>query len=814
MRAAIKSETDDSLRIQMMIELANECRYYYPEEIIKYNEEALILSEAANYSLGSGLALKGMGNYFADKGEYDSAMHCFLKAELVFKKLGNKKQLASIIGGYCHICIAQGEYNKALEAGFSALHLAEESKDTAEIQNASEFIGYTYHFIGDSKQSLIYLGKALRLAETTNDLQNMASIYGEMAMVYELTDENNLAIAFYLKASELLKNLNDQRTLAISIFNLAEAYRCQEAYESAIINYYKSYEIVSELNDHSGIIQLLLKLSDAYVGLLDNGKRVKRANSMIIKMGYQDIEELLHSTAVKLQLSKNKNELLTCYQLLAKLNTLKANYQTAYLYNTKRIALKDILTETNKANVLAELRTRFEIRQREKELELIEAQSKANEAKINLQRQQQFIIIFIAVLLIILGFGLRHRIRTQRKTKTKLEDINAQLEQEKQRAEKSERFKEKFLTHVSHEIRTPMNAIMGITNLLVKNKHYQHQEKYLEAMSISSRHLLGLINDILDLSKLESGKAIPERTTFSIEDTFSQLENEFSVLAAKKGIQFTIGYDDKIPQFLNGDAQMLLQILKPLCQNGIEHTEKGGVTLLYKLNGITEKMVVIGFTVKDTGTGIEKAFHDKLFKQVLGEAHFDKHILDSSGLELMLIKQMVELQGGTISFDSERGKGTTFYFEIPYEITQDKDRETVDLPMKKTSDMPVSGLSILLVDDNEFNIMVAREELEDAIENVTIDVATNGQFAVDKFADGSYDVILMDIQMPVMDGYTATKTIRAMKGERAGVPIIAMTANVMQTEVDKCFAAGMNGYVPKPFAVADLLAELHHVLSQ
>ena len=813
-RTDIASETEDSIRIQMMIELANECRYYFPEDIVKYNEEAFILSEEVNYSLGSGLALKGLGNYYADKGNYDSAMQYYMKAELVFKKLGNKKQLANVIGSYCHICIAQGEYNKALEAGFSALHLAEESKDTSEIQNASEFIGYTYYVIGDVEQSFIYLEKALGFAETTNDLQSLASIYSELAMVYELNDENDKAIRSYKKASELLKGSEDQRALAISIFNTAEAYRCQKDYLSAIINYHESYKIVSKLNDSFSVTQLLLKIYDAYNGLLKSGKNTGFANSIIRQVGYRNINELLENLCENLVSSKNKNDLLICYQLLAELNKLQSDYNTAFIYNTKLITLKDKLSEANKANVLAELRARFASRQHEKKLELLDAQSKVNEEEINLQRQQQFIIIIIAGLLIILGIGLRQRIKTIRKTKTKLEEINEQLEQEKLRAERSERFKERFLTHVSHEIRTPMNAIMGITNLLVKNKHYTAQEKYLEAMNISSRHLLGLINDILDLSKLESGNTILVSNSFSMRETINQLKNEFQTLAAKKSIRFTINYDDNIPQFLTGDENMLLQILKPLCRNGIEFTEVGGVTLLCKLNGITEKIGIIGFTVKDTGTGIENELHDKIFSQILGEAQFDKQILESSGLELILVKQMVELQGGTISFDSEPGKGTTFYFEIPYQITQDKDLETVDLPKKKTPGMQASGLSILLVDDNEFNIMVAKEELEDALENVIIEVATNGQVAVDKFAESRFDVVLMDIQMPIMDGYAATKSIRAMKGETARTPIIAMTANVMKSEVDKCFAAGMNGYVSKPFAVSDLLDELQKVLNQ
>jgi signal transduction histidine kinase/ActR/RegA family two-component response regulator len=455
---------------------------------------------------------------------------------------------------------------------------------------------------------------------------------------------------------------------------------------------------------------------------------------------------------------------------------------------------------------------RFEEEGRERELELLNATVAANQEKISLQHSQQIIIIIFAFLLVIVGFGLRNRIRVIRRTKAKLEEINQQLEDEKKRAEKSERFKEKFLTNVSHEIRTPMNAIMGITNLLIKKKHYKDQETYLEAMSISAKHLLGLINAILDLSKLEAGKVNLEESVFSIDEICNSIHDELKQAYSRKGLYFKISVDKKIPEFLKGDTKMLYQVLNPLCRNGIEFCESGGIYLMAKLIGLTEKMAIIGFTVKDTGVGIRKEFHNKLFSQLIGEVEFDKQQIESSGLELVLIKQMIELQGGSISIDSQPGRGTTFYFEIPYSISDKAQKQ--ESPKKTEPATKVSGLNILLVEDNEFNIMVAQDELQSAIENVAVDVAVNGKIAVEKVKANDYDIVLMDVQMPVMNGYEATAAIRKIAGPKSQIPIIAMTANIMNTEVAKCFESGMNGYIPKPFDTKKLIEELFRNLKK
>ncbi len=812
LKSVLGSANNDSLKIQMLLEMANECRYYAPDDLRRFNRQALLLSEKTNFSLGEGLALKGLGKYFYDLGKYDSAMYYYTEAELRFREIGDKKELSNIKADFCYVCVAKGEYNKALDAGLSALQLAEETGDKEVLQNAYAFIGFTYFSSGNTENALEYLMNGLEIAEQRNDTKGIAFLKRDMAITYDESGEYDKAIKYYNESAELFRNLNDRRSLGIALFNIAEVYRCQDNLNEAIKSFHECFLIASELADNTGKNLVLINLANTYIEMFRKGNSMVVADEMIKQTGFQNIDDLLITTSIQLKKNNNRNHLVTNLLLLVELNTLRKDYEQAYKFNIKLIKLREELAQINTANALAELINRFEMQQMEKELHLLEAQTKADKEQITIQRQQQLIIIIITVLLVIVGFMLRSRIRTIRKTKEEIQKKNEQFINEKTRAEKSEKFKEQFLTKVSHEIRTPMNAIMGITNLLIKNKHLNEQEKYLDAINISARHLLVLINDILDLSKLESGKYEFEKTPFRVSETFDKVKTDLNPSAKLKKNIFSFYYDDKIPKMLLGDQYMLQQILINLCRNAIEYTNKGRIDVACKLIGTTEKVAILGFTVKDTGIGINKELHDKIFNSFIGEVSFDKKSFNQSGLELVIMRQMLELQGGKITVDSQPGLGTTFYFEIPYEINVSDKKAKKAIKKKLVDTDQAIGIKILLVEDNEFNVMVAKEELEDSLKEVRVDVAGNGEIALEMIDQNDYDIILMDVQMPVMNGYDATRAIRKMDNQKRKIPIIAMTANIMKSEVEKCFEAGMNAYIPKPFQRDELLQRIQENL--
>ncbi len=388
---------------------------------------------------------------------------------------------------------------------------------------------------------------------------------------------------------------------------------------------------------------------------------------------------------------------------------------------------------------------------------------------------------------------------------TLIEKERAELE--KDRARQSEKFKQQFLANMSHEIRTPMNSVIGLTNLLRKTPLDNQQSKYVETIQKASENLLIIINDILDISKIEAGKLQLEQIAFSLHDSLNNLFQIMKVKADEKKLGFSLEIDDTIPPVLLGDTVRLNQILINLVGNAIKFTEAGEVILRASALSLTDNNCTVRFDVVDTGIGIEDEAVKVIFESFSQASSDTNRRFGGTGLGLSIAKQLIQLHGGRISLESKLGEGTTFTFEIPYLIGSHTDLTLEETRLEANSE-DVRGLKVLLVEDNAFNQMVAIDTLQELIPDVSIDVAENGAIGVEKSMSQGYDVILMDIQMPVMDGFEATRTIRKQTAGKTPARIMAMTANVTRDEVDKCFDCGVDEYIAKPFDPQELLAKI------
>ncbi|MCZ4409840.1 ATP-binding protein [Cryomorphaceae bacterium 1068] len=380
-----------------------------------------------------------------------------------------------------------------------------------------------------------------------------------------------------------------------------------------------------------------------------------------------------------------------------------------------------------------------------------------------------------------------------------------QLNLLKIRAEQSEKHEQQFLANMSHEIRTPMNAVLGMTNLLLDTPMNEKQVKYLRAINTSSKNLLVIINDILDLSKLEAGKMEIERIPFRIRDVIENVSETNRFKAEEKGLNFEINISPDIPDVVKGDPTRLNQIITNLCSNAIKFTEKGRITISVDQ---PKDSHFISFRVIDTGIGIPE---DKLhllfsnFKQV-DSSTFRKY--GGTGLGLSISKTLIELQGGKVEVKSELGKGSEFSVQIPYEVGDVDDVKSLDGD-KKSDYSSLTGMRILIAEDNEYNQIVVNDTLESLIPDVHLDIAENGLIALEMATTNEYDAILMDAQMPEMDGLDSTRSIRKLAdSDKSKIPIIALTASVHKADIDKCLDAGMDDFVPKPFTRDELLGTL------
>lgn len=389
----------------------------------------------------------------------------------------------------------------------------------------------------------------------------------------------------------------------------------------------------------------------------------------------------------------------------------------------------------------------------------------------------------------------------------KIKAYEQQLQLAKENAERSAESKENFLSSVSHELRTPLNAVIGLTQHMLQNEPREDQLEDLNILSFSAENLLSLINDILDLSKIEAGKVKIDSIAFNLRNIIDSLRQTFQNQAEAKGLIFKTHLDDSLPQMLMGDPVRLVQIMTNLLGNALKFTEQGSVSILVKSTLQDNHSCLLQISIEDTGIGITEDKLDLIFDKFEQASQASNRSYGGTGLGLSITKQLVELQGGNITVNSKVGKGSCFSFSISYPLAQAKDLESLIRVNRPYHEIDLKQLEILLVEDNKINQVVAGKFLKSW--NIPYDIAENGMEAVKMAAKHHYSLILMDLQMPVMDGYEATRRIRALQDlDYSNIPIIAITASCTAGIKYKILDAGMNDIIFKPFNPNDLLVKL------
>ena len=391
---------------------------------------------------------------------------------------------------------------------------------------------------------------------------------------------------------------------------------------------------------------------------------------------------------------------------------------------------------------------------------------------------------------------------------TEKKKIEFELIRAKDVAERSAKVKEQFLANMSHEIRTPMNSIIGFTELLMQSKLNSDQQDSVNAIRQAGDNLTVIINDILDFSKIEAGKLNIEKVLFSFPEVIKTIKNLFAKRAHEKNIKLIYNIDKKIPEVLTGDAVRLDQILINLVNNALKFTSKGWIEVSAELKSTSGNRCIIQFQVEDSGIGIPKDKIELVFQSFTQASSDTMRKYGGTGLGLTIVDQLVKLMGGTLYLKSNEGIGTLFSFTLEFEKGSEEDVIFMKKASAPEADKNLSGMKILLCEDNEMNQRLVDKIIRKQW-HADLDIAPNGKAGFEFFKQKNYDLILMDVQMPEMDGFETTRRIRKYRDKKKSkVPIMAMTADALAEERRKCFDAGMNDYLSKPFKQGDLFNKI------
>ena len=685
-------------------------------------------------------------------------------------------------------------------------------------QEITKFNDKASHYLknADFEKSLNISKLALRFAITSNDLRSTAISYTIIAANYAEMAEFDKAIFFYNKSLTYAQETNND-TLRKKIFNnLGNIYCFEKKQYEKGINFYKNSLIYSQkLADNNQVFMTKINIAWAYFdsGLFENGYpslvfvnkynktfgdestavAVNLLNGMYhSNKGNQDTAGSFFEKAIIYGNQGNeKSDLSYSYLEYSKHLSKNSDYKKAY----ENLKLYDRITndlynkeKLEKANLVG---INLELDAYKREIDKIESEKLKQEQSLRKSKIIVGLFVLIVCILILLLYTLLKNINFKKKANIKLSQTNAELFAAKEKIEEVSALKAQFFSTISHELRTPLYGVVGITNMLLDEHKELINSPHLNSLKFSARYLLSLVNDILQINKIEDNRIVLESLTFNISDEIEMIKSSLSFLAKTNANEISVTIDERIPEYLIGDKLRLSQIIMNLVSNALKFTKNGAVNILVNLVKEENKFCFLEFKIQDNGIGIDPLDQGKIFDKFV-QVNRKETDYQGTGLGLSIVKQLLELFNSDISLVSSVGLGTEFQFVIAFEYNLEQTAEIINNIEVEISSSQI--IHVLVVEDNRINQIITRKTIEK--NNYKCSVVDNGYDALEILEKENFDVILMDINMPLINGFETTKLIR-FKG--IDIPIVALTAFDKAEIIEEALSVGINDIIIKPF---------------
>ncbi|MEX0996170.1 MAG: response regulator [Flavobacteriaceae bacterium] len=693
--------------------------------------------------------------------ELDNVVPKLLEAKSLANAIENPSQKALISTTLAYFYYSIYSYNLASSECAKAISYIKDEPNSKELGIAYSLYGLISLKTNNKQNAERYLENADRIFQTLND-------------------EVELAKVTYKKGLFALENENVQVALNYFAASLA-------VFESENISFYEA-----TANRYLAKCLIIIPTEKEE----EKEKNINRAKKSIDRA---------------FELSRNNNYLkieADCYKTASDIAFLLDNPEEAYTSLRKHIDIKNELEEIHAAVLSKNLDFESNNEELIAKIALQQSDLEEQQKSITMNRFTTGLSVALIIILSLLTLSLFKNNNLRAKANNLLQDKNDELLIAKERAEKASIAKAQFLSTITHELRTPMYAVTGLTHLLLEEEPREDQIEHLNSLKFSGEYLLSLINNILDLNKLEANKVELEKKSFSLKKRVEDVLIALKKSAMDKNNKLTLEYDEGIPPKLIGDPVVLSQVLINLVGNSVKFTENGKINLVVKKLSQTDRSVLLHFEIQDNGVGITLKKQKAIFESFTQGSVQINRKFGGTGLGLSIVRNLLNLMDSKVHLESEIGKGSKFWFDLKLNISDEKPDSLVPNSQLSLKDLgALENLNVLVVEDNKINQMITKKILEK--NKIICSVADNGEDAVKMVKDNHYDLILMDIHMPGISGIEATQQIKEFKKD---IPVIALTAVTIDENLDDFYKAGFNEIIPKPFKTEDFFEKIYRTL--